>query len=803
MSSGEKAKPPATFEERNPFDISRRSGPEVAAEIAKRMSAWKQARARATPAPTTHQSRARPSGDAKSPSIAAPVQPARVPKAAAHGSPPTPALVDAGSAAPRIPWFAVSATRRAMPPAPSLKPARPPASGGDELAARAAKPEIAQAAPVPWQVARGKDEPPPQVVGAAAATTTSEAPVAEAGPGGSAAIMEAPLQADIAPAQAEPTRSRPFESPPASQTSEPASAAPNENEPRRAEARALRARWIAARDLDGPLERPAAAAPADEAAYGSGAGEGPDPLAREPEGGGADIVRSSTEELLPDVSSKPAAVAAATQVDEPAFPAALMAAPVREPEATAGQTAPVVERDAGQRAPARKIPALDEMLDRMAGRREPTFDKPAARAAPETLVDAASEPSVRAPDDAAVPLGVKPAAADAPDLATATPGTADDRRALGIAALDVADGRGEPTFDAAIQCAAPDGAVADGTTAARDDATGARAAAELPPIRFGAVGAVNEWPAAGIGALEEGRKQPTLDVPRVRLRAIETRIEARRVDTLRADPQLAPRRPMFPHIAPEERDVPPMVAARAGRERRGTSWAIGLGSLLLVAGITAPAAIWQQGRQVPDQVALVAPAPAAPSPDAAATAGAITDQASAQATPPTAVAAQQSSATAAVEPKLEAGEAAAVAPPATKLGAIGDGADIATAPIVAPPSPMVNLASKAPPASVDTPMAARPFVPEQGNGPFLRAPTTGGATVPVTGGDAKPRLIGLLKPKTVASVSKPVASKPVQRKPKPFFQQSPDQMFETLIETLTEGKPVNPATNPASPSNRR
>ena len=91
---------------------------------------------------------------------------------------------------------------------------------------------------------------------------------------------------------------------------------------------------------------------------------------------------------------------------------------------------------------------------------------------------------------------------------------------------------------------------------------------------------------------------------------IETRIEARRVDTLRADPPLTARRPIFPHIEPEEWDVPPMVAARAGRERRGTGWAIGLGSLLLIAGITAPAAIWQQGRQVQDQVALVTPAPA-------------------------------------------------------------------------------------------------------------------------------------------------------------------------------------------------
>ncbi|NJO38187.1 MAG: hypothetical protein HC871_11975, partial [Rhizobiales bacterium] len=81
MSSGEKTKLPATFEERNPFDISRRSGPEVAAEIAKRMVAWKQARARTSPAPATTQSGTTqsgtvPSADAKQPPIAAPVQPA-------------------------------------------------------------------------------------------------------------------------------------------------------------------------------------------------------------------------------------------------------------------------------------------------------------------------------------------------------------------------------------------------------------------------------------------------------------------------------------------------------------------------------------------------------------------------------------------------------------------------------------------------------------------------------------------------------------------------------------------------------
>ena len=153
-------------------------------------------------------------------------------------------------------------------------------------------------------------------------------------------------------------------------------------------------------------------------------------------------------------------------------------------------------------------------------------------------------------------------------------------------------------------------------------------AAEPAPTLSAPVEAANEPPALGIDALDEaaGRKEPTFDEPvrpaiaapaaaaaqkaHIRLRPIETRIEARRVDTLRADPPMTARRPIFPHIEPEEWDVPPVVAARASRERRGTGWAIGLGSLLLIAGITAPAAIWQQGRQVQDQVALVTSAPA-------------------------------------------------------------------------------------------------------------------------------------------------------------------------------------------------
>jgi hypothetical protein len=877
MSSGEKAKPPATFEERNPFDISRNSGPEVAAEIAKRMAAWKQARARTTPAPTTTQSSTNrsgksPSGDAKQPPIAAPVQPARMPKAAS-GSQPTQA--PSGSAASRVPYFAVSATRRAIPAAPSPKQSLPPGSRGDERAARTDEPAIPPSAPAPEQAPPVLDERPLQVTDAAVLATMPEPAVAESGPADSTVIEKVPLEAQAASAPSEPesSASRPFKSTSAAEASTPPE--PDETERRRAEARALKARWIAARDLDTLLDRPAASGAAGIAhsveaaetasrdagiAAGRDTGMGEGPLLRESEGAEGDLARSSKEE--PDAASEPATAFEATaEVDEPARPAT----PTAEREATAVQASPIAALDeaAGREEPAFEAPkapapesasvadldaeretqALDiAALDEMAGRREPTFDAPVARVEPETF-DAAPEASAEAPDEM-VPLRAEPVAADL----TAEPRDATyDQRALSIAALDAVAGRKEPTFDQPVQPpvepVASGGAVADASTQA--PITPAKPA----PTRSAPVEAVNEPIALGIDALEEaaGRKEPRFDEPvqpavaapapavqkaHIRLRPIETRIEARRVDTLRADPPLTARRPIFPHIEPVEWDVPPVIAARAGRERSGTGWAIGLGSLLLIAGITAPAAIWQQGRQAPDQVALVSPAPAPQqtqatpgSPATGATTAEATAQAPTQATLPAApqpeaaqseaaqseatapaVTAQQPSAPAPVEPKPE-GQAPA---DATALSAISNSEDVNEAPVIAPPSPVENLKT----ASAGTPMVARPFEPEQGEGPFLRVPTTGAATVPVAGAPVqsaavglKPNLMGQLKPKAaaVASASRPVVSKPrtMQRQPKPFFQQSPDQMFETLIETLSEGRPVNPNTKPASPSSRR
>ena len=184
MSSGEKAKPPATFEERNPFDIARRSGPEVAVEIAKRMAAGEQGAA--APAlrprrlnPERTESSTIPAGDAKLPPIAAPVQPARMPKATRGSQPAQTPTGSAGSAASRVPYFAVSATRRAMPAAPSLKQARPPASGSDERAVRTDEPAIMPPAPVREHPPQDQDERPLQATEAAILATTPETPVAE------------------------------------------------------------------------------------------------------------------------------------------------------------------------------------------------------------------------------------------------------------------------------------------------------------------------------------------------------------------------------------------------------------------------------------------------------------------------------------------------------------------------------------------------------------------------------------------------------------------------------------------------
>ena len=745
-----------------------------------------------------------------------------------------------------------------MPPAPSLKQgsARPQASTGDELARRADEPTIAT--PVPEQASPRHDESPLDVTDAVT-VATPETPLADAPPVAAASIEETPPKeiqpeeisrgVDAAPAAALPELSGPVESPAIAETSEPISVEPDDSERRRAEARAIKARWIAARDLDALIDTSGAGndagrAPTVEAAMPAAIetsrGEGPDPSAHEPER--AVEAAANVEDPAAEVASESAA-AARVPADVPDGVTGRLEPTFDAPNARA-TPAPVVDRDVARQASAVDFAALDGS----AGRREPTFDAPTAQATPAIataahpeMPDAAREPAAAAQDEAADdPRSRLAANAAAEPASLAHRDTTDEGPSL--AALDEVAGRKEPTFDKPIRREALEiEPPVHAAIRAREVETPMEAASDVTPED---TAAPDEAPQLSIAALDEaaGRKEPTFDeparpadtkpaaaqtaAPRIALRPIETRIEARRVDTLRAEPQLSARRPIFPHIEPEEWDMPPAVAARASRARRSTGWAIGLGSVLLIAGITAPAAIWQQGRQVQDQVALVNPAPPqiqTPAPTATTTAQvpaqaqATLPEAPQPETPPTAPAAPTQESSAPAAPASEAGQVAANQPPAnpkpaTTLGAVGDGGDVNEAPVVAPPSPMVNLASKAGSADTGTPMVARPFVPEQGDGPFLRAPTSGAATVPVAGAPVqsaavgvRPNLMGQLKPKAAATVAaaKPVASKPVARKPKPFLQQSPDQMFQTLIDTLSEGKPVNPATKPAAPSNRR
>ena len=110
MSSGERAKQTARAEERNPFDISRRSETEVASEIAKRMAAWKQARGRSSSTPAQPSADAAPV-EANPPHLSAPVQPTHRPES-----------TDQRAQEPR--------------PAPQVAPADPAAGPSDRRAPR-------------------------------------------------------------------------------------------------------------------------------------------------------------------------------------------------------------------------------------------------------------------------------------------------------------------------------------------------------------------------------------------------------------------------------------------------------------------------------------------------------------------------------------------------------------------------------------------------------------------------------------------------------------------------------------------
>jgi hypothetical protein len=348
---------------------------------------------------------------------------------------------------------------------------------------------------------------------------------------------------------------------------------------------------------------------------------------------------------------------------------------------------------------------------------------------------------------------------------------------------------------------------------------------------------------------------------KIELPRMQTRIETRRIEILRADPQMVGRRPIFPHIKREEWDIPPMVAARNSRAHGGTGWAIGLGALLLLIGITAPAAIWQQGRQASDQdlAMLNATPPAKPAreatggapaqPSAEATQATLPEAPQPEAPPPPAAPAVQAAnppaapaVQAANPPAAPAVQAAnpptalavqaanlpvaqpEVGAPAPEqqaaLSAVRDGGEVNEAPITMPPAPVLDLPSKpkaqpylatgkVPEAQGHWPVA-RAFVPDpaMSPAPFLRAPAGATAAVAAFPGASasvavRPNLMGQLKPQSAAVKSVSNVPQKVVRKPRPQDPRSLDQMFQTLIDTLSEGKPVNPATKPPPPSNRR
>lgn len=751
MSSSEKAKTPASFEERNPFDISRNSGPEVAAEIAKRMAAWKTARARTYAAPTTI-----PGPEAKQAPIAAPVQPARVPMASAYHAAPA---RTSGAVTPSVPYFAsASATRRAMPAAPSLKQ-----PSTDQAETVAADPATPIAAPIPAQdlprEAALTDLAPPLVPAPAeAAPIAAETPVADAEP-----VEDSPFGAV---ADAPSDRPEPNATIEASRVD----VGQGEEEKRiRDEARAIRARWIAAHDFDAiaEAEAKAVAAPAVETATVADADSAFDQhetsddvvadacageLASQPE-----LQTDLVLETAGDANEAPAPVETgeeAASVSAPGQTAdgkepTLFAAPVA-PETAARGSDEISELEAR----ADHIAGISTAaLDEIAGRRDPTFDSPEFVAHDEPV----EQP--RIPETA-------------PEAEVAD---------ISIAALDQLAGRKEPTFDRPARQIAP-------SNETESPSSERQQAVELPRLEAAPVDReirINE-PTAAV----EPKPAAPIVVPRIKVRPIETRIEARRIDTLRAEPELSAGRPILSRDKAEEWDLPPALAAKANRARRGTGWAIGLGSVLLIAGITAPAAIWQQGRQDQDRVAVVTPTPqvTAPAPAAAATVPTV-----APATLPEAP--QVEVANAAPTPELADEDFATV------LKKIGAGVEVEPAPVMTPPPPAETLAS-ASPAAGGTFMVARPFVPDTNDGPFLRAPS---GMTPVSPAGAKPGLIVQLKPRVTAVAAKPAVSKakPVARQPKPFFKQSPDQMFDTLIDTLSNGKPANPATKPQSPSTRR
>ncbi|MEZ5831258.1 MAG: hypothetical protein R3D05_08750 [Dongiaceae bacterium] len=347
-----------------------------------------------------------------------------------------------------------------------------------------------------------------------------------------------------------------------------------------------------------------------------------------------------------------------------------------------------------------------------------------------------------------------------------------------------------------------------------------------------------------------GRREPTLDAPsaethapipaksdipsdgsRLKPSALETRIEPRRIEILRADPQFSVRRPIFPRVDLAEWEGPPTAVVQVQRARSGAGWAIGLGAALLLIGVTAPAALWQHGRQDSsldqDRIAMTpVPAPSTP-PDQAATPvpapATAPSKPQPEASPPAppAPSVQASSLPAAkgppVETKPEAGEM--TSKEQMTLGAVRNGGALNEAPIVPPPQePRLSVQSPANPGNtkrdssgandLSSLMVARPFVPEHQPQPFVPAAraeetSTGSVSVPPATDQSaaigpKPTLT--TKPKPTAAAA-PTASR-TTRNTKKQRPQTLDQMFQTLIDTLSDGQPARSSKYPPTRSDR-
>ncbi|HET6620144.1 MAG TPA: hypothetical protein VFG64_09395 [Dongiaceae bacterium] len=508
--------------------------------------------------------------------------------------------------------------------------------------------------------------------------------------------------------------------------------------------------------------------------------------------------------------------------------------------------------------------------------RKPLFDLRAARAraqqagAPARLeTDAAAHDGGRAPKSARATSTVAQPAGELPDAAPAHPGGSSfealDRDAYRIGSPEIEAPAAESP--AAGPQVAPAGEESDRSRdrdrprgADAPDAVAVAAATgpgEIKSAEKRATAPAGSTPAASarrfrIAApapltIEPADPGPRMKPAGVELPSIETRIETRRIGSLRADPWIAGRRPIFPHMTPEAWDVPaPAVASRAGRQRGGTGWAIGLGALLLIVGITAPAAIWQ-GRQAPpsdqDQVATLAPPPApkaaseaaspaqldaSPAPPASAPdrpqRTASPPAAQAQAPTPSSVASSPEPGVGGVAPEEETTDRAT---DEAGLAPVRAGGELNKAPVTAPPppsgaAPAGKAVAKAQPpvepgpqfspvAHAFVPEAApkpTPFQPEPSLGMAVASVPANGASVPIGGSPEpvilKPSLVGQLKPPVVGAAKTTTAARQgAAPKPRPAYPATLDQMFQNLIDTLSSGQPVNPNTKAIPPSTRR